>query len=48
MSSFAGAGVPLTDAGIAGAAARAGVGMAELWAVVSLEASGCGFLPDRL
>jgi hypothetical protein len=47
MSSFAASGTPLSQAGIAAAAALAGAGVPELWAVITVETSGCGFLPDR-
>ena len=44
---FVGPGTPLTEQGIAKAAASLGLGAAELWAVMSVETSGCGFLPDK-
>jgi hypothetical protein len=44
---FSGLGVPLTQAGIAAAAGAADIGVPELWALMSVETSGCGFLPDR-
>ena len=47
MAEFAGPGTPLTEQGITKAAANLGVGAAELWAVMSVETSGCGFLPDK-
>jgi hypothetical protein len=47
MPEFVGQGTPLTQQGIAAAAASLGVGAAELWAVMSVETSGCGFLPDK-
>ncbi|HVC62748.1 MAG TPA: N-acetylmuramidase domain-containing protein [Acetobacteraceae bacterium] len=47
MSGFTAAGTPLTANGVAMAANRAGTGIPELWAVISVETSGCGFLPDR-
>ncbi len=47
MSDFTAAGTPLTQEGVAAAAGRAGAGVPELWAVISVETSGCGFLPDR-
>jgi hypothetical protein len=47
MSGFVATGAPLTQTGVATAANRAGAGVPELWAVISVETSGCGFLPDR-
>jgi hypothetical protein len=47
MVDFFGAGAPLSDAGVGAASDRAGVGLPELWAVISVETSGCGFLADR-
>ena len=47
MSGFASAGTPMTQTGVAAAAGRAGAGVPEIWAVISVETSGCGFLPDR-
>jgi N-acetylmuramidase/Putative peptidoglycan binding domain len=47
MSGFIGSGTPLTGTGVAAAADRAGAGVTELWAVISVETAGCGFLPDR-
>jgi hypothetical protein len=47
MPEFVGPGTPLTQQGITAAAASLGVGAAELWAVMSVETSGCGFLPDK-
>src|SRR2546423_444942 len=47
MAEFIGLGTPLTQRGINIAAASLGVGAAELWAVISVETSGCGFLPDK-
>jgi hypothetical protein len=47
MSNFAAAGRPMTHDGVIAAAAHAGAGVPELWAVISVETSGCGFLPDR-
>jgi hypothetical protein len=44
---FAGPGVPLTEPGLDYAASIADVGVAELWALMSVETSGCGFLADR-
>ncbi len=47
MTEFAGAGVALTAGGMTDIASSAGVGLPELWSVLSVETSGCGFLPDR-
>jgi hypothetical protein len=47
MPDFAANGTPLSSQGFADAGAGLGVGAAELWAVMSVETSGCGFLPDR-
>ena len=47
MVDFAAEGTVLSSAGLEEAAAIAGVGLAEIWAVVSVETSGCGFLRDR-
>lgn len=47
MVDFAAQGTPLSSAGLQEAATTAGIGSAELWAVISVETSGCGFLPDR-
>ncbi len=47
MTDFIGAGNPLTQAGMDKSAATAKVGLAELWSVLSVETSGCGFFADR-
>jgi hypothetical protein len=47
MSGVAAAGTPMSQNGVAEAARRAGAGVPELWAVISVETSGCGFLSDR-
>jgi hypothetical protein len=44
---FAGIGLPLDAAGVSEVIDRMGVGKPELWAVLKIEAKGCGFLPDR-
>lgn len=44
---FLGTARPLTAGGLRRACERAGVTAAELWAVLLVETSGCGFLPDR-
>jgi hypothetical protein len=47
MPQFAANGAPLSQQGFAAATAALGVGDAELWAVMSVETSGCGFLADK-
>lgn len=47
MTEFTGAGKPLSETGLAAAAGDIGVGLPELWAVMTVETKGCGFLPDR-
>jgi hypothetical protein len=47
MTSFAADGTPLTQDGVTTAAGVLGAGVPELWAVISVETSGFGFLPDR-
>jgi hypothetical protein len=47
MADFAGQGRPLSQQGFDTARDSIGVKDAELWAVLSVETSGCGFLPDR-
>ena len=44
---FTGAALPLSVAGLEGTLDRLEVGAAELWAMLTVETSGCGFLPDR-
>jgi len=44
---FLGAAHPLHADGLIAAAEHAGVDPAVLWSVVTVETSGCGFLPDR-
>lgn len=44
---FFGPGTPLTQAGLNDAAKIADIGLVELWALMSVETSGCGYLPDR-
>src|SRR5438874_3281319 len=44
---FVGRGRALTSDGMTAASDRASVDMAEMWAVVAVETSGCGFLADR-
>jgi hypothetical protein len=40
-------GLPLTAAALATQAASAGIGLPEIWAVLTVETAGCGFLSDR-
>ena len=47
MVEFAGAGAPLTSSGMSRSSSTLGVGLPEMWSVLSVETSGCGFLPDR-
>src|SRR5271157_1553905 len=47
MVDFAGPGAPLTSEGMSRSSDAVGVGLPEMWSVVSVETSGCGFLPDR-
>ena len=47
MPDFAARGTPLSQQGVDDASAIVGVELPELWAVMSVETSGCGFLPDR-
>lgn len=44
---FAGRGVPMTALGLAECAETLGVHAPEVWAVLTVETRGCGFLPDR-
>jgi len=44
---FAGRGRPLTSDGLARTTERLGVYAAEIWAVLTVETRGCGFLLDR-
>lgn len=47
MPDFAARGTPLSQQGFTDASAGLGVEAPELWAVMSVETSGCGFLPDK-
>jgi hypothetical protein len=47
MLEFSGRGSPLTSDGIGAACDAIGIEPAAMWAIVSVETSGCGFLPDR-
>jgi hypothetical protein len=44
---FEGSGKALSEAGLSKAATDIGVGLPELWAVMTVETKGCGFLSDR-
>lgn len=46
-SEFAGAGLPLDSDGVDEVTERMGIRAAELWAVLTVETRGSGFLPDR-
>ncbi len=47
MASFSGSGIPLTDAGLNAFLTATGADQPDLWSVLSVETSGCGFLPDK-
>src|SRR3989442_13554904 len=47
MAEFQGKGLVLDAGGIAAACDMLGVHAAELWAVLTVETRGCGFLADR-
>ena len=44
---FQGAGKPLSEAGLQQQADAAGIALPALWAVMTVETKGCGFMPDR-
>jgi N-acetylmuramidase/Putative peptidoglycan binding domain len=44
---FAGKAVPLSGTGLANVSSQLGTKAAELWSVLHVETSGCGFLADR-
>jgi len=44
---FEGKGKPLSESGLAQAGQTLGVQLPALWAVMTVETKGCGFLPDR-
>jgi hypothetical protein len=44
---FVGRTLALSNGGLSAAATQIGVALPEVWAVISVETSGCGFLPDR-
>lgn len=47
MTDFTGQSRALSSGGVSSAALNIGVSIQELWAVIGVETSGCGFLPDR-
>jgi N-acetylmuramidase/Putative peptidoglycan binding domain len=47
MLEFVGKGLTLSSGGLSEAAQVTDIGLPEIWAVLSVETSGCGFLPDR-
>jgi len=47
MTDFIGQSRALTTGGTSTAALSLGVSIQEVWAVIGVETSGCGFLPDR-
>ncbi len=47
MAEFAGRSRGLSAAGLTAAAGSIGVNVPEIWAVLAVETSGCGFLADR-
>ena len=46
-SDFTGTATPLTENGLTQAMQRLQAGLPEIWAVLKVETSGCGFLADR-
>jgi hypothetical protein len=47
MASFSGSGTPLTSRGLEAFLTATGADQPDLWSVLSVETSGCGFLPDK-
>jgi N-acetylmuramidase/Putative peptidoglycan binding domain len=47
MLEFVGTAFPLSQSGMNETLSASGLGIAELWAVLFVETSGCGYLPDR-
>jgi len=47
MIDFVGPGTPLSQTGLDSALTADGIGAAAIWSVLSVETSGCGYLPDR-
>ncbi len=44
---FRGDGLPMDEEGFSQVTEQMGIGAPELWAVLTVETRGCGFLPDR-
>lgn len=44
---FTGSGIPMTANGLSAGCDSIGIKAAELWAVLTVETQGCGYLPDR-
>jgi hypothetical protein len=47
MTQFSGGAEPLSEQGLAAALDSSGFAPAELWCVLAVETTGCGYLPDR-
>src|SRR5258705_11254552 len=47
VAEFTGVGLPLTTEGLGHGCDKLGVKAAEIWAVLTVETLGCGYLPDR-
>jgi hypothetical protein len=47
MPDFTNRGTPISAAGLKTAGDAVGVGAAEIWTIMAVETSGCGFLADR-
>lgn len=47
MTAFEGAGLALSNDGLAATANAIGVATTEIWTVLSVETSSCGFVADR-
>src|SRR6059058_5328981 len=47
MLEFVGTAFPLSQSGVNETLTSSGLGIAGLWAALSVDASGCGYLPDR-
>jgi N-acetylmuramidase/Putative peptidoglycan binding domain len=46
-TTFVGTSLALTEGGVTNTSAAIATGLPELWAVIAVETSGCGFLADR-
>lgn len=46
-SEFRGDGLPMDEEGFSPVTEQMGIGAPEIWAVLTVETRGCGFLPDR-